>query len=69
MSKEHAGVVRGRESVSAFPVCNTSEMHPTQIDEQLLDHEDLKCMSECESLILVRLRCVCVGPHKATLFH
>lgn len=43
MLKEHTEVVRGRESVSAFPVCSPSEMHPTQSEEQLLDHEDFKC--------------------------
>lgn len=53
MSKEHTRVVHGRESVSVFPVCNTCEIHPTQIEKQLLDHEGCKCMSQCESLIWV----------------
>lgn len=55
MSREPKRVVGGRESVSASPVCNTFEMHPAQREKQLLDHEELEFMSECESLILVRL--------------
>lgn len=41
MSQEQTRVVRGLESV--FPVCNTSEMDPTQIGKQLLDHKGFKC--------------------------
>ena len=72
MSKEHTRVVHGRESVSAFPVCNTCEIHPTQMEKQLLDHEGCKCMmSECESLVLVfnnEYVSACVA-YEVTQFH
>lgn len=48
--KEHTKVERGRESVAAFSSMHTSEMHPTQLEKQLLDHEGIKRTPVCESL-------------------
>ncbi|XP_039668995.1 uncharacterized protein LOC120566536 [Perca fluviatilis] len=62
MSKEHTRVVHGRESVSAFPVCNTCEIHPTQMEKQLLDHEGLNGEMWCyqkpgfEALLIAELQ-------------
>ncbi|XP_031158982.1 uncharacterized protein LOC116052423 isoform X2 [Sander lucioperca] len=62
MSKEHTRVVHGRESVSVFPVCNTCEIHPTQIEKQLLDHEGLNGEMWCyqkpgfEALLIAELQ-------------
>lgn len=39
------GVVQERGRVLPFPVCNTSEIHPTQLEKQLLVYKGFTGMS------------------------